>query len=112
MIASMEEITIVVCGSKVHALRTLLNPELAERVLGFAIGDHILPGAPPGMWPDMCRKCRGPAQVDFDNIWVRLRWGVCLREQRVQKERQLARKRAYAAVGGSPAAGRHAPAAR
>ena len=112
MIAIMEEIAIVVCSSKVHALRARLSPELADHVLGFAIGDEILPGVPPGIWTQACRKCRGPAQVHFDNIWVRLRWGVCLREQRVQKERQLARKRAYAAVGGSPAAGSDAPAAR
>ena len=106
----MEEIAIVVCSSKVHALRARLSPELADHVLGFAIGDEIPPGIP--LWTQVRRRCRGPAQVDFDDIWVRLRWGVCLREQRVQKERQLARKRAYAAVGGSPAAGRHAPAAR
>ena len=107
MIAIMEEIAIVVCSSKVHALRARLSPELADHVLGFAIGDEILPGAPPGIWTQACRKCRGPAQVDFDDIWIRLRWGVCQRVQRVQNERQRARNRAYAAAAGSDA-----PAAR
>ena len=102
MIAIMEEIAIVVCSSKVHALRARLSPELADHVLGFAIGDEILPGIP--LWTQACRRCRGPAQVDFDDIWIRLRWGVCMREQRVLDERQRARNRA--------AAGSDAPAAR
>ena len=89
------EVTIAVCGSKVHALRKLLNPELAEHVLGFAIGEAILPGAAPGTFPDLCRKCRAPAQVDCSDIRVRFRWGICLRAQRLQMERNLARHLAY-----------------
>ena len=98
----MEEIAIAVCSSKVHALRARLSPELTDHVLGYAIGDEILPSEP--LWTHACRRCRGPAQVDFDDIWIRLRWGVCMREQRVLDERQRARNRA--------AAGSDAPAAR
>ena len=98
----MEEIAIAVCSSKVHALRARLSPELTDHVLGYAIGDEILPSEP--LWTQACRRCRGPAQVDFDDIWRRLRWGVCMREQRVLDERQRARNRA--------AAGSDAPAAR
>ena len=98
----MEEIAIAVCSSKVHASRARLSPELTDHVLGYAIGDEILPSEP--LWTHACRRCRGPAQVDFDDIWIRLRWGVCMREQRVLDERQRARNRA--------AAGSVAPAAR
>ena len=89
------EVTIAVCGSKVHALRKLLNPELAEHVLGFAIGEAILPQAPPDIFPDFCRKCRAAAQVDCSDIRVRFAWNFCLRARRVQMERQLARDLAY-----------------
>ena len=93
----MEEVTIAVCGSKAHAVRKLMEPlpELAGHVLGFAIGEAILPRVAPGTFPDLCRKCRAPAQVDCSDIRVRFRWTFCLRAQRVQMERQLARDLAY-----------------
>ena len=89
------EVTIAVCGSKVHALRKLLNPELAEHVLGFAIGEAILHEAPPDIFPDFCRKSRGAAQVDCSDIRVRFAWNFCMRARRVQMERKLARDLAY-----------------
>ena len=89
------EPTLVVCSSKVHALGKLLNPELAEHVLGFAIGEAILPEAPPDIFPDFCRKCRAAAQVDCSDIRVRFAWNFCLRARRVQMERQLVRDLAY-----------------
>ena len=97
MTATMEEVTIAVCGSKAHAVRKLMEPlpELAGHVLGFAIGEALLPGVAPDTSPDLCRKCRAPAQVDLSDIRVRFRWGICLREQRLQMERNLARHQAY-----------------
>ena len=80
----------MVCSSKVHALGKLLNPELAEHVLGFAIGEAILPEAAPGALPDHCRKCRAAAFVDMSDRRVRRAWFHCLRERRVQMERHLA----------------------
>ena len=84
------EPTLVVCSSKVHALGKLLNPELAEHVLGFAVGEAIPPEADPGCLPDHCRKCRAAAQVDFSDRRVRRAWPRCLRERRVQMELKLA----------------------
>ncbi len=81
------EVTIAVCGSKVHALRKLLNPELAEHVLGFAIGEAILPEAAPGALPDHCRKCRAAAQVDCTDKRMWRAWDDCRRARRVQMER-------------------------
>ena len=101
MTASMEEVTIAVCGSKVHAVRKLMEPlpELAGHVLGFAIGEAILPETAPDILPDSCRKCRAAAQVDFSDIRVRFAWTCysyrCLRARRVQMERRLARNIAY-----------------
>ena len=97
MTASMDEVTIAVCGSKVHAVRKVMEPlpELAGHVLGFAIGDFRQRGVAPGIAPYLCRKCRAPAQVDLSDIRVRSRWGICLREQRLHRERNLARHLAY-----------------
>ena len=97
MTATMEEVTIAVCGSKAHTVRKVMEPlpELAGHVLGFAIGEALLPGVAPGTAPDLCRKCRAPAQVDLSDIRVRSRWGICLREQRVHRERRLAHHHAY-----------------
>ena len=96
MAISMDGVTIAVCGAKVHAVRKAMDPlpELAMHVLGFAIGDVRHPGARPGMFPYMCQKCRAPSQVDQDDIWVRSRWGICYREQRVHREQRLARQQA------------------
>ena len=97
----MEEVTIAVCGSKVHAVRKLMEPlpELAGHVLGFAIGEAILPETAPDILPDSCRKCRAAAQVDFSDVRVRFPWTIyslrCLRARRVQMERRLARDLAY-----------------
>ena len=84
------EPTLVVCGSKVHALGKLLNTELAEHVLGFAVGEAIMPEAHPDALPDACRKCRAAAFVDFSDPRVWRAWHRCLRERRVQMERRLA----------------------
>ena len=96
MAISMDGVTIAVCGAKVHAVRKAMDPlpELAMHVLGFAIGDVRHPGARPGMFPYMCQKCRAPSQVDRDDLWVRSRWGICYREQRVHREQRLARQQA------------------
>ena len=80
----------MVCSSKVHALGKLLNTELAEHVLGFAVGEDIMPEAHPDALPDHCRKCRAAAIVDFSDKRVRRAWHRCLRERRVQMERNLA----------------------
>ena len=80
----------MVCGSKVHALGKLLNTELAEHVLGFAVGGAIMPEAHPDALPDHCRKCRAAAIVDFSDRRVWRAWPRCLRERRVQMERYLA----------------------
>ena len=84
------EPTLVVCSSKVHALGKLLNTELAEHVLGFAVGEDIMPEAHPDAIPDTCRKCRAAAIVDFSDQRVWRAWHRCLRERRVQMERRLA----------------------
>ena len=80
----------MVCSSKVHALGKLLNTELAEHILGFAVGEVIMPEAAPGCLPDHCRKCRAEAIVDMSDRRVRRAWFHCLRERRVQMERHLA----------------------
>ena len=80
----------MVCGSKVHALGKLLNTELAEHVLGFAVCDSILPAVHPDAHPDACRKCRAEAIVDMSDRRVRRAWFHCLRERRVRMERHLA----------------------
>ena len=68
----------------------LLNTELAEHVLGFAVGEDIMPEAHPDALPDHCRKCRAAAIVDFSDRRVWRAWPRCLRERRVQMERYLA----------------------
>ena len=81
----------MVCSSKVHALGKLLNTDLAEHVLGFAVGEAIMPEAAPGALPDHhCRKCRAAAIVDFSDQRVWRAWHRCLRERRVQMERRQA----------------------
>ena len=96
MTTSMDEVTIAVCGAKVHAVRKVMEPlpELAMHVLGFAIGDVRHRGISPDTSPYLCRKFRAPAQVDRDDIWVRSRSGICYREQRVHREQRLARQQA------------------
>ena len=84
------EPTLVVCGSKVHALGKLLNTALAEHVLGFAVSDIIMSAAHPDAHPDACRKCRAAAIVDVSDQRVLRAWFRCLRERRVQLERHLA----------------------
>ena len=84
------EPTLVVCGSKVHALGKLLNTALAEHVLGFAVSDIIMSAAHPDAHPDACRKCRAAAIVDMSDQRVCRAWFRCLRERRVQMERHLA----------------------
>ena len=84
------EPTLVVCGSKVHALGKLLNTSLAEHVLGFAVSDIIMSAAHPDAQPDACRKCRAAAIVDMSDQRVCRAWFRCLRERRVQLERHLA----------------------
>ncbi len=84
------EPTLVVCGSKVHALGKLLNTALAEHVLGFAVSDIIMSAAHPDAHPDACRKCRAAAIVDMSDQRVCRAWFRCLRERRVQLERHLA----------------------
>ena len=68
----------------------LLNTELAEHILGFAVCDITMPEAAPGALPDHCRKCRAAAFVDMSDRRVRRAWFHCLRERRVQMERHLA----------------------
>ena len=89
--ASMEP-ALVVCSSKVHALGKLLNHELAEHILRYAVGGLVQPEAAPGALPDHCSKCRGPAIVDYSDRRVRRAWHFCLRERRVQMEQKLARE--------------------
>ena len=84
------EPALVVCSSKVHALGKLLNHELAEHILRYAVGGQVQPEAAPGALPD-CSKCRGPAIVDMSDRRVRRAWHFCLRERRVQMEQKLAR---------------------
>ena len=84
------EPTLVVCGSKVHALGKLLNTALAEHVLGFAVWEMIMPAAHPDAHPDACRKCRAEAIVDLSDRRVCRAWFRCLRERRVRMERHLA----------------------
>ena len=81
------EPTLVVCSSKVHALGKLLNTELAEHILGFAVGEVIMPEAAPGCLPDHCRKCRAAAQVDLSDRRLWRAWDRCRRARRVQMER-------------------------
>ena len=80
----------MVSSVKVHALGKLLNPELAEHILRFAVGEAVLPEADPGCLPDHCRKCRAAAQVDCTDrrLWRAL--DQCRRARRVQMERYLA----------------------
>ena len=84
------EPTLVVCGSKVHALGKLLNTELAEHVLGFAVSEMIMPEAHPDAIPDTCRKCHAEAIVDVSDRRVCRAWFRYLRERRVQMERRQA----------------------
>ena len=86
------EPALVVCSSKVHALGKLLNHELAEHILRYAVGGLVMPEAAPGALPDHCSKCRGPAIVDVSDRRVRRAWHFCLRERRVQMEQKLARE--------------------
>ena len=77
----------MVSNAKVHALGKLLNPELAEHILRFAVGEAVLPEADPGCLPDHCRKCRAAAQVDLSDRRLWRAWDRCRRARRVQMER-------------------------
>ena len=81
------EPTLVVCGSKVHALAKRLNEALAEHVLGFAVADGIMSEAHEDAQPNACRKCRAAAIVDMSDPRVGLAWFSrfsCNRERRIE----------------------------
>ena len=88
------EPTLVVCGSKVHALAKRLNSTLAEHILGFAVADGIMSEAHPDAQPNACQKCRAAAIVDMSDPRVWLAWFSrfsCKRERRVELEWHLER---------------------
>ena len=89
------EPALVVCSSKVHALGKLLNHELAEHILRYAVGGLVQPEAAPGALPDHCSKCRGPAIVDYSDRRVRRAWHFCLRARRVCERVQMERNLAF-----------------
>ena len=88
------EPTLVVCGSKVHALAQRLNTALAEHVLGLAVADSIMHEAHKDAQPNACAKCRAAAIVDTSDARVWLAWFVrlsCNRERKVELKLHLAR---------------------
>ena len=88
------EPTLVVCGSKVHALAQRLNEALAEHVLGFAVANSIMHEAHEDAQPNACQRCRAAAIVDMSDARVWLAWFSrfsCKRERKIELERHLER---------------------
>jgi len=88
--AAMAEPTLMVCSSKVAALKKKIkgNADVAEHILGFAVADHIEPEASGGGMPESCRKCRAACVVDRSDkrVWRQFLRG-CPREERLERER-------------------------
>ena len=81
--------TLVACSSKVRGLENKLNgcTELAEHILGFGVADFIMLEADPEALPDSCRKRRAAAIADKTDRCVQRAFWHCLRERRLQLER-------------------------